>query len=168
MAYRLINPALEEYQRLWNVRQVDLNLADEWLERLNGLRCFELISICEGHHDCNDCYPEIILSARAAAIPRIKSILIPLRTILDGWIGPECRYRLTCSVGIANIPDEESLQEMLKLSLRRTVPRHSADMDTETAAWFEGMLRLATTLDQLLTHDPYSTGKERRYPDGTA
>ena len=168
MAYRLINPALEEYQRPWNGRQVDLNLPDAWLERLNSLHSFVLVSICEGHHDCNDCFPEILLSARAAAIPRIKSVLVPLRSILDGWTGSECRYRLTCSVGIANIPEEQSYLEMVKLSLRRTVPRLSAGMDPETTAWFESMLRLATTLDQLLAHDPYSTGKERRHPDGTA
>ncbi len=36
-------------RRFWNGHEVDLNLKDEWLERLNGLTNFRLTSICEGH-----------------------------------------------------------------------------------------------------------------------
>ena len=38
-----------EYERIWKGRYVDKHLADHWLEALNGLSCFNLISICEGH-----------------------------------------------------------------------------------------------------------------------
>jgi hypothetical protein len=54
MAFRLINPALQKYQRQWKDYQVDKNLSDEWLESLNRLKCFDLISVCEGHYQCND------------------------------------------------------------------------------------------------------------------
>ncbi|NOX20109.1 MAG: hypothetical protein GXO99_02440 [Nitrospirae bacterium] len=37
------------YERLWKNLYVDKNLEDEWLERLNDLKVFNLISICEGH-----------------------------------------------------------------------------------------------------------------------
>lgn len=38
-----------EHQRLWRNHCVDKNLKDDWIESLNSLRAFNLISICEGH-----------------------------------------------------------------------------------------------------------------------
>lgn len=38
-----------EDQRLWHGRRVDKDLQDEWLVRLNGLFCMDLVSICQGH-----------------------------------------------------------------------------------------------------------------------
>lgn len=37
------------HERRWRNYCVDKNLKDDWLERLNGLTVFDLISICEGH-----------------------------------------------------------------------------------------------------------------------
>lgn len=39
------------FERRWRNYCVDRNLKDDWLERLNGLKIFDLISICEGHED---------------------------------------------------------------------------------------------------------------------
>ncbi len=39
------------YERTWRNLAVDRNIDDRWLERLNGLNAFDLISICEGHLD---------------------------------------------------------------------------------------------------------------------
>lgn len=36
-------------RRAWRNYHVDVNLADEWLELLNDLFVFDLVSICEGH-----------------------------------------------------------------------------------------------------------------------
>jgi hypothetical protein len=40
-----------DYEREWSGFCVDRNLEDDWLERLNRLQAFSLISICEGHCD---------------------------------------------------------------------------------------------------------------------
>ena len=37
------------HERIWRNHYVDINLKDEWLEHLNSLKVFKLISICEGH-----------------------------------------------------------------------------------------------------------------------
>ena len=37
------------HERRWRNFCVDRALKDDWLERLNGLKVFDLISICEGH-----------------------------------------------------------------------------------------------------------------------
>jgi hypothetical protein len=47
---------MKSYERAWRDRHVDKNLADDWLERLNSLRIFNLISICEGHWEMEHPY----------------------------------------------------------------------------------------------------------------
>jgi hypothetical protein len=37
------------HERRWRDHNVDKNLKDDWLERLNNLKTLELVSICEGH-----------------------------------------------------------------------------------------------------------------------
>lgn len=44
-------PGCRPHERRWRDRCVDAGLADEWLESLNSLAVFDLISICEGHPD---------------------------------------------------------------------------------------------------------------------
>lgn len=39
----------KSWERPWRTYCVDRSLEDEWLERLNDLSSFDLISICEGH-----------------------------------------------------------------------------------------------------------------------
>lgn len=39
------------FERPWRNFCVDSGLRDDWLERLNSLSVFDLISICEGHSD---------------------------------------------------------------------------------------------------------------------
>ena len=39
------------YERPWRDWAVDLNLEDQWLERLNDLETLSLASVCEGHLD---------------------------------------------------------------------------------------------------------------------
>ena len=39
------------YERPWQDWAVDRNLDDQWLERLNNLEAFSLVSVCEGHLD---------------------------------------------------------------------------------------------------------------------
>lgn len=46
-----------DQQRPWQTFSVDAMLEDEWLERLNGLKCFDLISICQGHADAPEDHP---------------------------------------------------------------------------------------------------------------
>jgi len=37
-------------RKFWREHEVDINLDEEWLEKLNSLKCFSLCSICEGHY----------------------------------------------------------------------------------------------------------------------
>lgn len=48
---QMIDPGCRPYERRWRDKCVDAGLDDAWLERLNALAVFDLISICEGHPD---------------------------------------------------------------------------------------------------------------------
>jgi len=58
------------YERPWRDWAVDRNLDDQWLECLNNLETFSLVSICEGHIDVKPTSvkrrPCIILSPKVA------------------------------------------------------------------------------------------------------
>ncbi len=60
----------EMHERPWRDWAVDRNLDDRWLERLNNLESFSLVSICEGHLDvepkCVKRRPCIILRPKEA------------------------------------------------------------------------------------------------------
>lgn len=45
------DPGCGPHERRWRDKCVDAGLSDTWLERLNALAVFDLISICEGHPD---------------------------------------------------------------------------------------------------------------------
>jgi hypothetical protein len=38
-----------KYRKIWGKYSVDPNISENWLERLNNLKLFDLVSICEGH-----------------------------------------------------------------------------------------------------------------------
>ena len=46
-------------KKRWRYYEVDANLKDAWLEELNSLAVFDLVSICEGHRKsfCKEIYP---------------------------------------------------------------------------------------------------------------
>ncbi|MBL7111903.1 MAG: hypothetical protein ISS19_08185 [Bacteroidales bacterium] len=46
-------------QKSWNGHTVDQNLKDDWLNALNRLSIFNLISICEGHQRSRDPYGKL-------------------------------------------------------------------------------------------------------------
>lgn len=46
-----------DQQRPWRTFSVDEKIEDAWLERLNALKYFDLISICQGHADAPEDQP---------------------------------------------------------------------------------------------------------------
>jgi hypothetical protein len=66
------NRKCRPHERLWRDYCVDKHLEDEWLESLNALKSFNLISICEGHlHQnlTNRAYPNINLRIKDEYLP---------------------------------------------------------------------------------------------------
>lgn len=81
-----------EHERLWRDRCVDKNLKDDWLERLNTLQSFELISICEGHLDRR---PHINLRLRPDLIAALANDWHAYQAKFQEGISNIFRYPLT-------------------------------------------------------------------------
>lgn len=75
-----------ETERIWNNRIVDKNLEDGWLESLNSLKVFELISICEGQANGRGPFsnrPHINLRIREKHIPMMATHFDEIATNLQ-------------------------------------------------------------------------------------
>lgn len=85
---------MKPYQKAWRNFYVDANLADEWLVRLNGLRIFDLASICEGHWQMEhpyDACPHLNLKMKKQHFPQAlvkwddcKSIFMDVSLVPNG------------------------------------------------------------------------------------
>lgn len=153
MAFRLINPALQEYQRTWRDYQVDKNLADEWLESLNRLSCFELVSVCEGHCQCNDKYPKLVLFGSRLVLNSLKQSIVdrvPIQNFLNSCIGSNTCYSLTYTTGISSDLEDVHHNGSIKLSIRRMQPRISEELDASTTIWFEQAVHVVEMFDELV------------------
>ena len=51
MLTRSLRRRCRDHEKRWRDFCVDKNLEEDWLERLNSLKAFTLIGICEGHHN---------------------------------------------------------------------------------------------------------------------
>ena len=63
------------YERPWQDWAVDKNLDDRWLERLNDLESLSLVSICEGHLDCE---PKSVKRRPCIILRPKESYIMPL------------------------------------------------------------------------------------------
>lgn len=152
-----------EYERRWNGRWVDKNLENEWLIRLNQLNTLKLTSICEGHFNSprNSVrnFPHIILRVKEPWLSpfvyrwhELKAeIFQKIETIFDHslaniFLELEVRfsYRIT--------PRRSSDEENVVIRITRITPRVSTEMDKETFAWFEEIIKKIENFDQFI-HD---------------
>ena len=63
------------YEKPWRDWAVDRNLDDRWLERLNDLESFSLVSICEGHLDAE---PKSVKRRPCIILRPKKAYIMPL------------------------------------------------------------------------------------------
>ena len=63
------------YERPWRDWAVDLNLEDQWLERLNDLETLSLASVCEGHLDVQ---PKSVKRRPCIILRPKKAYMMPL------------------------------------------------------------------------------------------
>ena len=148
-----------EREREWRGRCVDQGLEDEWLEKLNGLRAFQPISVCEGHPvvqaDPHGPSPHIKLRLREAPMPRIAShwdehklaVIDGVTRLLqtgDTYVNLELKLRLRASTSRLNY------QEDLVARIHRRQPRVSHAIDPDTRAWLADTVHRIEQLDALV------------------
>ena len=149
----------EKYQRPWGGHCVDINLEDNWLERLNKLKVFDLINICEGH-------PKRVSSTatrHAHIYLRLKDTY--LRDLIKDWetIRPSLLKEVHCLFqdGSTHLNFDLTFkvragrgrfvyQEGLRLKIRANKASNGTNLDPTIQAWFEEVVASTETLDQVL------------------
>lgn len=151
MAVRIIYPALENYQRMWQNYRVDKHLKDDWLVRLNNLELFNVINVCEGHFTCEDQHPLIVLLGKSHVVDKLVNLLAnkeSLSQTFDGIITADTQYKFSYTNGISNDAEGWPIY-MVKLSLVRNLPRESLIFDQITSEWFDVSVRALEKIDAL-------------------
>jgi len=149
VAVRIVHPALENYTRDWCGFQVDTNLKNEWLERLNLLRCFDLIGICEGHFSCDDDVSYLVVRAKEYSLEKLLSKVDMVGQLLEKLSNQEIAYRVTTMLDfpVGHFVGESS-KWLFKISLTRLNARGSLEMDSQTESWFEKAIQNIEMIDK--------------------
>lgn len=134
---------------------VDRNLQDGWLERLNGLQAFELLSICEGHRNRRANFAHINLGLRERFVPTGAAQWDEVRRALANELdrlfpaadtGVDVDLKFTIHRGT----QATVCREDLTVRIRRRRARSTDVMDESTRRWFCRTLSGIEDLDRLM------------------
>jgi hypothetical protein len=159
-----------DHEREWRGFCVDNNLENDWLERLNELVTFDLISICEGHcsrpTEPSRTPPHVKLRLKENHLPGIASrwdnhkmaILSAVNRLFqtgETYVNLELKFKLRSGTGRLNYQEEM----IIRIHGRRE--RDSEDMDEATRAWFQQCIERVEELDRLVM-ELWEDGKKLR------
>lgn len=146
------------HERRWRNRCVDKGLKDEWLERLNELTLFDLISVCEGHATEPEGHPRrlphINLRLREAYIGQVVEKWNMFKAAVGSALG-ECfdagRVRGHFEIRSGYASDRKG-SEPVEVALLRISARF--DMEPSSGSpkneWFEKSIAAAECFDKKL------------------
>lgn len=147
----------EPHQRRWiwkeNNYNVDKNLEDIWLEKLNSLKLFNLINICEGHLEKRS-GSRIYLRIKEESFANISDSWNQLRPCLEKIIthifssnhiiiDAELKKIIRC-----NIRGEPNYREDFTIHIDSFSKRQTEQMDNETIKWFEDTIIKIQNMDE--------------------
>ena len=146
-----------DHEREWRGFCVDANLEDEWLARLNGLQAFDLISICEGHCNCQAepsmTPPHIKLRLKERLLRGVASYWDEHKMAVvgevnrlfetgDTYVNLELKFKLRSGAG------RLTYQEDLVVRIHGRHARTSEEMDDEGRHWFQHSVTRVEDLDK--------------------
>ena len=149
----------KEYERRWRDFCVDKNLEDDWLERLNDLRAFILVGICEGHSDNESLsskrYPQINFRLRKSLLKGIAADWDHLRIEMLQETGKllhsdNTNMRLELSFRLRAGQGRLVYHEDLKMNVMCFQERRTEGLEEETRAWFEGLIDQIEEIDRVV------------------
>ena len=156
---RSFHKECRDHEKRWRDLCVDKNLEDDWLDRLNDLKAFTLIGICEGHRDQRvgsaGRFPHLSLRLKEQLLPGIARDWEELRAAVlnevhklfqvgDTHFNLELKFKLRAGRG------RLVYQEDLTLRMRCFQARGSEEMDSETYEWFEQSVKRIEALDSVV------------------
>jgi len=155
---RRVNRRCPENRRIWGDYFVDLNLRDDWLEALNKLNSYNMISICEGHYQSGNIlrgspphinlrlkeqYIPLIISELDGVLPQMHIKVIELFGKEDTQAEIEYRIKLNSS------RFRQEIRRDFVFKVFYQIPRETSDMNTLTIKWFEDIIDKIQEFDDL-------------------
>lgn len=144
------------HEREWRGRNVDKNLDDAWLESLNTLTSFDLISICEGHSaGRRNSEPHINLRIKAGRQFLVVANWSVLQTGIDQFllehssdlhdtiVEAELRRRSRAAPGRGNDRHDDFVVKLCRAL-------NTATVGAPMTEWFERMIPFVRKLDQVV------------------
>ncbi len=147
-----------EGERLWNGHNVDKNLEDVWLEKLNSLKAFDLISICEGHLNAArgrfSATPHLNLRIKVNYLPilignfdiistKLYSAIVALFGVADTTADLELKITMTCS------RSRQEIRRDLLFHAKARFTRQSTEMETNAVNWFNELVCNIIEFDEI-------------------
>lgn len=157
----------KEYERRWRDFCVDKNLEDDWLERLNKLKAFILVGICEGHSNnpfgSSGRYPHLNFSLRKSLLEGIAEDWEYLRTAMLNETGKLFRsdntnIRLELSFRLRAGQGKFVYHEDMKMKVMSYQARDTEEMGEETRGWFVALIDQIEEIDRVV----YDWHKQRQ------
>ncbi|MDD2944174.1 MAG: hypothetical protein PHC51_14570 [bacterium] len=146
-----------EGERLWNGHNVDKNLEDVWLVKLNSLKAFDLISICEGHPNGRGPF-----SASPHLNLRIKENYLPIIVREFDNVSNQLHSSIVQLFGVANTTADLELKVTMNSSrsrqeIRRDLvfhakarfTRQSIEIESEVVNWFNEVVCNVSQFDDI-------------------
>jgi hypothetical protein len=151
-----------EHQKEWHGLYVDKNLHDIWLEKLNLLNVFNLISICEGHYrnqNARSGEPHINLRMKGDMLQSLLSKTPETDTY--NFIQEQLNRLFVSESTIADVVIEHKVRiQHLQYSVCQDTTSHircrlrktSEEMTSEIINWFEEIVILIQSLDESINN----------------
>jgi hypothetical protein len=143
-----------DYERAWRNHCVDRNLEDSWLEALNALEAFDLISICEGHiSERSRLRPHINLRLKSALVPVAAEAWDSLSANLAGSLSSifdaeSTSVTVEIKLGICLERGGITARRDLTTRIEARRSRSTPSLDAETSDWFRRTVRSIEKFDR--------------------
>jgi len=149
----------QAHEKHWRDFCVDKNLEERWLEDLNELNVFQLISICEGHYaqlkNPSGKFPHINLKLKEKLLPGLVKDWETLRPkVLNEFYRlfqkGATYFNLDLCFKLRAGRSRLTYQEELTLKMRGFQARGSVELDPESYQWFEHSVESIKALDKII------------------
>ncbi|RMG74789.1 MAG: hypothetical protein D6710_01125 [Nitrospirae bacterium] len=146
------------HERRWHNYWVDRNLEDRWLEALNSLHAFKLISICEGHiayKGRSTRTPHINLRMKRRFlrlfVRKFNDLSVDLyRTFVTLFNDDDTYIDIEYKIRFKSSHRGRAINRDVVIHVRSRNPRTSEEMDEQTKRWFEQIVERLRGFDRFI------------------
>ncbi len=146
------------HERQWHDYCVDKNLEDQWLEALNALHAFKLISICEGHihyKGRSTRSPHINLRMKKRFlrifVKKFDAFSVDLYRMFVTIFNDDSTYAdIEYKIRFKSSHTGKTITRDVAVHIRSRNMRTSEEMDKETRRWFSNIVKKIQSFDMFV------------------